>query len=72
MGKGSDGRDYRAEAKKWASVLHDAEARKYAEEAAELILRKGFELPTLVEIKQKRTRMGIAAAQYREPLTQRR
>lgn len=69
MGKGSDGRDYRAEAKKWASVLHDAEARKYAEEAAELILRKGFELPTLVEIKQKRTRMGIAAAQYREPLS---
>ena len=64
-----EGRDYRAEAKAWASVLHDAEARKAAEEAAELILRKGFELPTLTEIRQKKTRMGIAVAQYREPVS---
>lgn len=49
MGKASDGRDYRAEAKEWASVLHDAEARKQAEEAGELLLRKGFSLPKLVE-----------------------
>lgn len=66
--KGSDAdRDFRAEAKQWASVLHDADARRCAEEAAELILRKGFELPSLTEVRLKKTRMGITAARYFEP-----
>ena len=47
--------------------MHDSEARKYAEEAAELILRKGFELPSLKEVRIKKTRIGITAAQYYAP-----
>lgn len=34
-------------AKEWASVLKDAETREVAEEAAEIVLRQGFDLPRL-------------------------
>ena len=58
--------NYRIQARKWASVLSDPEARAMAEEAGELLLRKGFELPELVEKDLGKKRAGgITLAQYR-------
>lgn len=67
--RSGDNQEYREKALEWASVLSDPEARKYAEEAAELILRRGFDLPALSEVKIKKTRAGVIAARYREPLS---
>ncbi len=62
----SDERDYRKEAKEWASDLHDAEIRGLAEEAAEIVLRRGFELPTLVEKKLPKGKLAAYTGETNE------
>lgn len=56
--------NYRIQARKWASIISDPELRELAEEAAELVLRKGFDLPEIVEKDLGKRRNGITLASY--------
>lgn len=53
----------------WAKPLKDKEAREYAAEAAEVILRKGFDLPRLQEAKIKPRGKDVTIANYRPPMS---
>lgn len=64
-----EGRDYRAEAKRWAAAIRDKDMREMAEEAAELVLRKGFTLPSISFIRVRSIRGNHVIARYREPLS---
>lgn len=64
-----DTHDYRKQARDWAKALKDKEAREYAAEAAERLLRKGFKLPKLQEVKIKPMRGSATIADYTPPLS---
>jgi len=55
----------RKKAKEWASVIKDPETRDVAEEAAEILLRQGFELPRIQEKDLGgKTKRGLVFANY--------
>ena len=57
--------EIRKKAKEWASVLKDPETRDAAEEAAEILLHLGFELPRIQEKDLGgKTKRGLVLANY--------
>lgn len=73
MGKGHDNlvledNPYREKAKEWALVLKDPDTRLLAEEAAEIVLRQGFELPILKyeNIKKKGNFFPVASYDFED------
>lgn len=60
-----DNNAIRKKAKEWASVIKDPETRDVAEEAAEILLRQGFELPRIQEKDLGgKTKRGLVFANY--------
>lgn len=60
-----DNNAIRKKAKEWASVIKDPETRDVAEEAAEVLLRQGFELPRIQEKDLGgKTKRGLVFANY--------
>lgn len=70
MGKGHDNlvledNPYREKAKEWALVLKDPDTRLLAEEAAEIVLRQGFELPRIKPANLGgKTKRGLVMANF--------
>lgn len=60
-----DNNAIRKKAKEWASVIKDPETRDVAEEAAEILLHQGFELPRIQEKDLGgKTKRGLVFANY--------
>ena len=65
LGMSPSQNEIRKKAKEWASVLKDPETRDAAEEAAEILLHLGFELPRIQEKDLGgKTKRGLVLANY--------
>lgn len=65
LGMSPSQNEIRMKAKEWASVLKDPETRDAAEEAAEILLHQGFELPRIQEKDLGgKTKRGLVFANY--------
>lgn len=65
LGMSPSQNEIRKKAKEWASVLKDPETRDAAEEAAEILLHQGFELPRIQEKDLGgKTKRGLVFANY--------